>query len=272
MNGIDTILASDILQIMVVLICVIIFLYVRLACGKQARYFIHLALAYIGIGAIYIFGGSTQLWFHFTKRPQTDEIKSFVLMIESSLSLLNSAFFITAWYLMRDLRLEMEKHPQTAEPTMSKPFASSVVGTLVVGIAAYIGMAHLVIQNYYLLMIHVGIDVMLGAIVAALVGSEFLLIKLLPEKEEGSLFGWWEPSHFIFRIVTFLLFLAFGLSQFGALATHLKLETKVFEFPTGAAYQLLAILRILCAGAAVILGLHSLPSVRWKHKQVKHIV
>ena len=264
------ILAADVHQILIVLIGVLIFLYVRLACGAQARYFVHLALAYTGIGVIYFFDGAITIWSYATGTPMGNaNLKATTELISSTLSLLNTAFFISTWYMMRDLRLEQKTNPQTAKPTMSNPFAASIIAALVGGIAAYLGMANYMIQSSSTtLKIFTGIDVSIAAISAWLVGSEFFRITIIRDHDEGSLFDS-NLSLLIFRSLTLFLFVALGLFQFGYLFTIIQEQPMdLFKFPTGGAYYWLAALRILCAGAAAILGLHALPSERWKHKQV----
>jgi hypothetical protein len=262
-------LAADIHQIVVVLICVIIFLYVRLACGEQARYFVHLAFAYIGIGLIYFFHGVTESWSYFTGSHQTSAFKTTIEVVSSSLSILNTMFFFTTWYLMRHLRQEQKIAPQTATATMSNPFASTVIGVLATAVATYIATVNLMIQNGQMLFrIFSGLDISLAAASIALVGWEFLWITRIRNHEEGSLFDS-NITHRIFCVLTFVLFLAFSLLQFSFFFSIIPQEPpRIFKFPTGEAYYWLAALRILCAGAAAMLGLHALPSARWKHKQL----
>lgn len=288
---ITQLLVSDIKQIVVVGISLIIFSYVRLACGKQARYFVHLAIAYAGIGAIYVLNGAVEAWFYFNRTLQTEHVKTAIEVIISTLSLVNTAFFATAWYLMRDLRWEKEaqeertatedsegdgrdeEHEARANeptPTMSNTFVASVIGAAVSLIAVYLGMANLMIPNGALIRhIFSALGATLAAISLSLVGSEFALIRIDKNPTEGSLFRT-DQSQAIFRIFTLLLFLAFGLFQFSFLLSVMPAKpTPMFQFPSGAAYDWLAILRILCAGFAVILGLHALPSKRWKHKVIE---
>jgi hypothetical protein len=272
-KNIETVIAADLFQMVIVTIGVIIFLYVRLACGAAARYFVHFALAYLGIGILYGFNAISDVYFHFAGMPN-DQTKAILQMIDSTLSLLNTAFFFTAWYLMRDLRHKQEfetsfgqQQPidsHSVTPTMTKSFIEGVIGALVVGIASYILMAEAIIRSKPLEILFSVIDVTLSLVAAVLIASEFLLIRLIRDPGEGNLFtSRW--SHLALRCITALLFFAFGALQFSYLFSFMENPPPVFAYPEGQAYQVLAALKILCAGAAGILGIHALPSVRWKH-------
>lgn len=264
--SIGAILAADLLQLVVIAIAITILIFLRAACGRQARFLVHLAIGYGGIGAFYLFDIVARSFAAITQKEMPGEMFE---MVGSTLSLLNTAFFLTAWYLMRDLRFERLVEPEEPVPTMSKPFAASVIGALVGGIAGYIMMADAMAKNDNLRVLFVGIEAALSMGVLILIGFEFALLPLIRDAEEGSLFRS-NYSHLVFRCITFLFFGSWAILQWGRLIWIVSDPKWEIVTPyVGQWYQWSAVFKILCAGCAGILALHALPSVRWKHRDVR---
>lgn len=101
-QDLGTILAADLLQLVVVGVAITLFVYLRAACGRQARFLVHLALAYTGVGVFYVFDIAFSTFRENSSKTMPEAMTN---VIGSTVSLLNTAFFFTAWYLMRDLRL-----------------------------------------------------------------------------------------------------------------------------------------------------------------------
>lgn len=266
-QDLGTILAADLLQLAVVAVAITLFVYLRAACGRQARFLVHLALAYAGVGVFYVFDMAISTFLANSTKTMP-EAMTMTNVVGSTLSLLNTAFFFTAWYLMRDLRLEKVEDEENPVPTMSKPFAAGVIAALMAGIAGYIAMAGKLAENEQLRTLFVGIDAFLSTCVLLCIASEFAQMRVLRDAEEGSLFGS-SKSHLLFRVFTVFLFLLWGVAQWGRLVWILSEKQWQMVAPyTGQWHQWSAMLKILCAGSGSILALHALPSVRWKHKQV----
>lgn len=133
-------------------------------------------------------------------------------------------------------------------------------------IAGYIGMANVLMNQPKLLPAFMGIDAFVSNCALFLVGAELAQMPLRRDPEEGSLFAS-EQSHLMWRIGTAVLFGMWGLAQWRRVVWHV-LEWQVAKPHVGPWSQWLAMLKVLCAGAAAVLGLHALPSVRWKHKRL----
>jgi flagellar biogenesis protein FliO len=260
----NVIIAADLLQIAVVGVAVTIFLYLRIALGVQARFLIHLALAYVGVGVFYVFGIVT------SSMHEEGLSGAMIEIVGSTLSFMNTAFFFTAWYLMRDMRLRHSNNSDSLDnlgPTMSKPFVAGVIVALMASIAGYIAMVGKLAQNPELLTLFEGIDAFLSTIALVCVGSEFALMKMFPDKQEGSLFRS-RISHGIFKVLALVLFILWGVMQWGRVIWIASGKGWVIVTPyTGQWYQWSAMIKILCGGSGAILALHALPSTRWKHKR-----
>ncbi len=264
-KDLGTVLAADLLQLAVVGVAITLFVYLRAACGRQARFLVHLALAYAGVGVFYMFDMALNA---FQASPAKTMPEAMTEVIGSTLSLLNTAFFFTAWYLMRDLRLERAADEENPIPTMSKPFAAGVIAGLMAGIAAYIAMADKLANNESLRTLFVGIDAFLSTGVLLCIAIELGQMKMIRDADEGSLFGS-TKSHLLFRIFTVVLFTLWGVAQWGRVIWILSDKQWHMVAPyTGQWHQWSAMLKILCAGSTCILALHALPSVRWRHKLV----
>lgn len=260
-----TIIAADVLQLAVIAVSIMVFVYIRAACGPQARYLVHIALGYAGISVFYIFDIAVHLILGKQFKPSTEPL---VQVIATTLSLINTTFFITAWYLMRDVRLERKIDPVNPIPTMSKPFAAAIIAGLMASIASFIGLAHILKDDPALSTLYVGIDAFLGSVVLLCIASEIAQMPLIKDENEGSLFE--ETSHLVFRVISVILFVMFAATQWGRLIWAIS-EWYVVTPQTGIWYHFSAMLKVLCAGALSILALHALPSVRWRHRALNTV-
>ena len=271
---IECIFFSSALQIVIVAISILIFLYVRLAIGPVGRYLIHLAFSWGVVGVTYGVRCFICFCSAFMHIPLGDTGTVLSQVIDSTLSLVSSALLVTAWYMMRDVRIEMRTQPRDPRPTMSKSFLSGVILLWTMLISTYISLVFLIIQNPHLTIVLVLIDVVISAIALVLVGWEFALMPYRPD-ESGTLFvsHWF---HLAFRIVTFLVYLLMAILQIGYIVSILaagplnqvlgEAVRKSFQYPGGPFYYFLAVLKLLCAATGAILVMHAFPSVRWRHR------
>lgn len=266
-QDLGTILAADLLQLAVVFVAVTLFAYVRAACGRQARFVVHLALAYTGVGAFYIVDMAISAFHSISTRTMPE---SMTVVIGSTISLLNTAFFFTTWYLMRDLRLDRAAHENEPLPTMSKPFAAGVIAALMGGISGYIAMAKNLADSPALRTLFVGVDAFLSTCALLCIATELAQMRSIRDPEEGSLFSL-KGSHLSFRILTASLFILWGVAQWGRVIwIASRGEWSIVAPYTGQWHQWSAMLKILCAGSTSILAIHALPSVTWRHNADAH--
>ena len=266
-DNFDRILAASTLQLVVVLLCVLWFLYLRWALGERARYLAHLAAGWFTMGVMYGVHPAVCRYFAAINTNPGAEAQSLWRVVDSTLSLVSSSFLITVWYMMREVRQEKRRGVKDPMPTMSKDFLGKLIAALATVIGAYIALASSLLASWPLRVLFTGIDVVFAALAVSFVGWEFANIQLISDKEEGGLFR--NPGrHSVFRKVTLVLFLLWGALQLGHLLSLSKQPLGTFQYPFGGFYNLLGALKVLCAATGGILAMHALPSERWQHKSI----
>ena len=260
------IFSSVSIQIVVVLISILMFNFVKRGSGTKGRYLTHLAISWGIMGCMYLLTAVFEINFG----SQFQEIyKQIWNIIDPVLSITNSGFLITAWYMMRDYRIEQEMGVENPLPTMSKPFISIVFATGASIIALFIALVGSIEKEYVLPFFKI-LDVLISATAIILVGIELLKIHIIREPEEGSFFISDRICR-IFKKITLTLYLTWGALQLGHIISQIKNPPDFFIYPTGGLYVLMAILKLSCATTAAILIIHSLPSIKWQHKETKRL-
>jgi hypothetical protein len=266
------IFTSVTMHIIIVVFSILMFIFVKMGSGKKGRYLTYLSISWAIMGLMYLLSGigkyliivkSYRWQFHIT-------LGKIFEVLDTTLSITNSCFLIIAWYLMRDYRREKEAGIENPLPTMSKPFISSIfaLGTSMIALLIIVSLK--VEDKNAMLPLNV-LDVVIAAVAIILIGIELLRIHVIIEPEEGDIFRKDLIRH-IFKVFTFVLYLAWAILQLCHLIpkiTKIEYPHFFFDYPSGVLYTLMAILKIMCATTAVILIIHSLPSYRWPHKQIR---
>jgi hypothetical protein len=255
--------AAASLHVVVVAICVMMFVYARFVCGPRARYAAHLASGWGVLGVMYLLAAA----FPTLRDELPPGAEATWRVIDSTMSFISSAFLLSSWYLMRDERFEERAGAPNPMPTMSKAFVSVLFITVTGVVSTFIGVIEKVSANPLLLYLLSALDVTFAAITIIMVGAELAKVRLVQDPGQGPLFVH-ARAHSLFKVLTLVLFLVWGGLQFGYLWSFKAEAGSTFSYPEGSFYTWLAMLKFLCATSAVVLIVHALPTVHWRHEQL----
>ena len=270
------IFSSVSIQIVVVLISILMFIFVKRGSGKKGRYLTHFATSWGIMGTMYLLSAFAEVSGLYVKAGHKSIIiyKQILEVLDPFLSLINAGFLIIAWYMMRDYRIEQEGGVENPLPTMSKPFISTIFASGASIISLFITL--MVNITPRVTIIFNIIDVLISMVAIILIGNELSKIPIIKEPGEGSFFIS-DKSCLKFKRLTFILYLVWAILQLGHIFSKLidnnmiisEILKDFFDYPTGGLYTLMAIFKLSCATTAVILIIHSLPSIRWQHTETK---